>query len=140
MMPCSMPRQMPAAVIGRAHRRVHLREGAEPLVAFGRGQRQMMRRRLAGRDILVVAQIFDLLLGRDVQHVDALSRLARKIDQPLGRHQRRGLVPPHRMRARVALDAERLALVEAIFVLGVKGGAAADYLENPSQAFVVLDQ
>jgi hypothetical protein len=35
------------------------------------------------------------------------------------------------MRARVALDAERLALVEAIFVLGMKGGAAADHLENP---------
>jgi hypothetical protein len=44
------------------------------------------------------------------------------------------------MRARVALDAERLALVEAIFVLGVKGGAAADHLKNPSQTFVVLDQ
>ena len=88
----------------------------------------------------MVAQILDLLLGRDVQDVDAFSRLAREIDQPLGRHQRRGLVAPHRMRARVALDAERLALVEAIFVLGMKGGAAADHLENPSQAFVVLDQ
>ena len=99
-----------------------------------------MRRRLAGRDVLVVAQILDLLLGRDMQHVDALSGLARQIDQPLRRHQRRGLVAPHRMRARIALDAQRLALVEAIFVLGMKGGAATDHLENPPQAFVVLDQ
>ncbi len=88
----------------------------------------------------MVAQIRDLLLGRDVQHVDAFSGLARQIDQPLGRHQRRGLVAPHRMRARVAFDAERLALVEAIFVLGMEGGAAADHLEDAPQAFVVLDQ
>ncbi len=140
MMPCSMPYQMPVAVIGRAHRRVHLRKGAEPLVAFGRGHGQMMRRRLAGRDVLVVAQILDLLLGRDVQDVDALSRLAREIDQPLGRHQRRGLVAPHRMRARIALDAERLALVEAVFILGMERGAATDHLEYPPQALVVLDQ
>ena len=88
----------------------------------------------------MVAQIFDLLLGRDVQHVDAFSGLAREIDQPLRRHQRRGLVAPDRMRARVALDAERLALVEAVFVLGVERGAAADHLEDATQAFVVLDQ
>ena len=75
-----------------------------------------------------------------MQHVDALAGLAREIDQPLGRHQRRGLVAPHRMRARIALDAERLALVEAVFVLGMKRGAAPDHLENSPQAFVVLDQ
>ena len=88
----------------------------------------------------MIAQIFDFLLGRDVQHVDTLAGLARKVDQPLGRHQRRGLVAPYRMRARVALDAERLALIEAIFVLGVERGAAADHLEDAPQAFVVLDQ
>ena len=100
----------------------------------------MMRRRLTGRDVLVVAQIHNLLLGRDVQDVDAFSGLARQIDQPLCRDQRRGLVAPHRMRTRVALDAERLALVEAVFVLGMEGGAAADHLENTAQALVVLDQ
>ena len=72
--------------------------------------------------------------------MDALSGLVREIDQPLRRHQRRGLVAPHRMRARIALDAQRLALVEAVFVLGMKRGAAPDHLENPPQAFVVLDQ
>ena len=135
-----MPCQMPCAMIGRAHRRIHLRAGAEPLIAFGRRQREVMRRRLAGGDILVVAQKLDLLLGRDMQHVNALAGLTRELDQPLRRHQRRGLVAPHRMRARIALDAQLLALVEAVFVLGMKGGAAADHLENPPQAFVVLDQ
>jgi hypothetical protein len=75
-----------------------------------------------------------------VQDVDALSRFAREIDQPLGRHQRGPLVAPYRMRARIALDADRLALVEAVFVLGVKGGAAADHLEDTPQAFIILDQ
>ena len=128
------------AMIGRAHRRIHLRQRAEPLVAFGRRHGQMMRRHLAGSDILVVAQELDLLLGRDVQHVDALAGLARELDQPLRRHQRRGLVAPHRMRARVALDAQRLALVEAVLVLGVERGAAADHLKDAAQALVVLDQ
>ena len=75
-----------------------------------------------------------------MQHVNALSGFMGELDQALGRHQRRGLVAPHRMRARIALDAQPLALVEAIFVLGMKGGAAPDHLENPPQAFVVLDQ
>ena len=44
------------------------------------------------------------------------------------------------MRARIALDAQALALVEAVLVLGMKRGAAPDHLENPPQAFVVLDQ
>ena len=88
----------------------------------------------------MVAQKLDLLLGRDVQHVNALSGLVRELDQPLRRHQRRGLVAPDRMRARIALDAQRLALVEAVFVLGMKRGAAPDHLEDPPQAFVVLDQ
>ena len=88
----------------------------------------------------MVAQILDLLLGRDVQHVDALAGLARELDQPLRRDQRRGLVPPHRMRARVAFDTQRLAVVEAVFVLGVERRAAADHLEDAAQALVVLDQ
>src|SRR5207245_4368219 len=75
-----------------------------------------------------------------VQYMDALARLAREIDQPLRRHQRRRLVAPHRMRARVALDAQRLAVVEAVLVLGMEGGAAADHLKDTAQALVVLDQ
>ena len=140
MMPCSMPRQMPITMIGRSHRRIHLRQGAEPLIAFGRGQREVMRRCLAGGDILVIAQKLDLLFGRDMQHVDAFSGFMGELDQALRRHQRRGLIPPYRMRARIALDPQRLALVEAILVLGVERGAAPDHLENPPQAFVILDQ
>src|ERR1700689_1758045 len=100
----------------------------------------MMRRRLAGGDVLVVAQELDLLPGRDMQHVNAFSRLVRKLDQPLRRQQRRGLVAPYRVRAWIALDPQGLALVEAILVLGMKRGAALDHLKNPPQAFVVLDQ
>src|SRR3954464_6956979 len=58
------------------------------------------------------------------------------------------------MRARTALDAalgacigappvlgaQMLACIEAILVLGMECGAAADHLEDPAQAFVVLDQ
>ena len=69
-------------------------------------------------------RILDLFLGGDVQHVNAFSGFVRELDQPLRRQQRRGLVAPHRMRARIALDAQRLALVEAILVLGMKRGAA----------------
>src|SRR3712207_7869974 len=37
---------------------------------------------------------------------------------------------PHRMRARVALDAKRAALAQHRLVLGVEGGAAAGALED----------
>ena len=75
-----------------------------------------------------------------MQHVDTLSALAGKLDQAFRRHQRRGLVTPERMRAGVALDAQSLAIVEPVFVLGMKCGAPPDHLEDPAQAFVVLDQ
>ncbi len=88
----------------------------------------------------MVAQKLDLLFGRDMQDVDALAGFAGELDQALRRHQRRGLVAPHRMRARIALDAQILALVEPVFVLGVKRGAALDHFKDPAQAFVVLDQ
>ena len=128
------------AVLGRAHRRIHLRQGAEPLVAFGRYQRQMMWRRFARRHVLVIPQKLDLLPGRDVQHMNALSALAGELDQPLRRHQRGGLVAPERMRAWITFDAQALAFIEAILILGVKRGAAADHLEDPAQACIVLDQ
>ena len=88
----------------------------------------------------MIAQELDLLLGRDMQHVNALAGFMGELDQALGRHQRRGLVAPHRMRTRIALDAQPLAVVETILVLGMKRGAAPDHLKDPPQAFVVLDQ
>ncbi len=88
----------------------------------------------------MIAQELDLLLGRDMQHVNPLAGFMSEFDEALGRHQRRGLVAPHRMRTRIAFDAQVLAIVEAILVLGMKGGAAPDHLENPPQAFVILDQ
>ena len=88
----------------------------------------------------MVAQELDLLFGGDMQHVDALAGLVRELYQPLGRQQRRGLVAPDRMRARIALDALAFAVVEAVFVLGMKRGAALYHLKDPAQAFVILDQ
>ena len=67
-----------------------------------------------------------------MQHMNALSRLAGEIDEPLRRQQRGGLVAPHRMRARIALDTQISAIVETVFVFGVKRRAAADCLENLS--------
>src|SRR5258708_22565462 len=99
-----------------------------------------MRRRFAGCDILVVAQKLDLLLGRDVQYVNTFSRFTGEFYESLRRHQRRGLVAPYRMRAWIAFDAQVLAVVEAVFVLGMKRGAAVGHFKNPAQAFVVLDQ
>src|SRR5258708_2038257 len=75
-----------------------------------------------------------------MQHMDAFPGFMREFYQPPRRHQRRGLVSPHWMRARVALDTQSLAIVEAIFVLGMKRGPAFYHLENPPQAFIVLDQ
>ena len=119
------------AVIGRSHRRIHLRAGAEPLVAIRGNQRQMMRRRFAGCDILMVAQKLDFLLGRDMQHVNAFSGFMSELDQTLRRHQRGGLVPPHRVRTRIAPDAQIFTVVEPVLVLGVKRGATPDHLKNP---------
>ncbi len=75
-----------------------------------------------------------------MQHVDALAGFMRQLDQPLRRQQCRGLVAPYRMRARIALDAQRLAVVETVLVLGMERGAALDHLEDAPQALVVLDQ
>ncbi len=62
--------------------------------------------------------------------------------QPLASPSKCGdLVAPDRMRARHRLrPAVRLALVEAILVLGVERSAAAHNFENAAQALVVLDQ
>src|SRR3981189_3544219 len=128
------------AMIGRPHRRGHLRAGAEPLVAFRSDQCQVMRSRFTGGYILVIAQKFDLLLGRNMQHMNALAGFMSEFDKALGRHQRRGLVAPHRMRTWIAFDPQSLAVVEAVLIFRMKGGAAPDHLENPPQALVVLDQ
>ena len=82
----------------------------------------------------------DLLLGGDMQDVDALAGLARKLDEPLRAHQRGGGVAPHRMRTGIALDAQVHALAQPVFVLGMKRGAAANGLEHRANAVVVLDQ
>ena len=128
------------AMRGVADRRIELGERAEPLVAVGRGEREMRGRRLGRGDILVAGEKRDLLLGRDVQHMHALAGLAREPDQALRAHQRGGRVAPDRMRARIALDAQVHALAQPVLVLGMERGAAADRLEHLAHAVVVLDQ
>src|SRR5262245_36824567 len=44
------------------------------------------------------------------------------------------------MRARIAGNAQMLALVEPVLVLGMERGAPADHLEDVAYAVVVLDQ
>ena len=52
---------MPARCARVAHRRIHLRQRAEPLVAVRRFEREVMRRRLDRGDVLVVGEELHLL-------------------------------------------------------------------------------
>jgi hypothetical protein len=70
--PFATPAQMPVAVRGVAHRRVHLRIGAEAAIG-GLVERQVVRGDLDGGDVLVVGQKDHLVGGGDVQDVDALA-------------------------------------------------------------------
>ena len=84
---------------GVAKRRVHLRLGAEPPIDLGRGERQMLRRHLDARHILVQREQRHLRRRRHMQHMHALAgrggepqQLARsRRARPLGRAIRCGL-------------------------------------------------
>src|SRR3954451_17723122 len=121
---------LPEAVAMRSvtDRWVELGQSTEPLVAVGRGKGEMRRRRLCGRDILVLGQEQGFVAGRNVQDMDALAGLAGELDEALRAHQRRRGVSPYRMRARIALDAQMHAFAQPIFVLGMKCGPAANRL------------
>ena len=128
------------AMRGVAHRRVDLGQRAEPLVAVGRGEREVERRRLDGGDVLVLGEERDLLLGGDVQHVDALAGLAR---EPISRCVHISAASASRQTGcelRIALDPQVHALAQPVLVLGMERGAAADRLEHVAHAVVVLDQ
>ena len=79
------------------HRRVHLDERAEPRIVVGR-QREMVRRRLAGGDILVLFEEYDLFRGGDVQDMNARASVSRDTDQTFSATQGSDLVAPDRMR------------------------------------------
>ena len=91
-------------------RRVHLYFRAQTRIVLG-AQRQMMRRRLAARDILGAGQKVHLLARRDMQDMHLRARLARQANEPLGRTQSRNFVAPDGMRGRIAGDAQGLALI-----------------------------
>ena len=84
-------------MIGRSHRWIHLGARAEPLVAIGRHQCEVMRRCFTGGDILVISQKLDLLLGRNMQNVNPFPGFMGELDKALGRDQRRRLIAPHRV-------------------------------------------
>src|SRR5664279_2688816 len=63
------------AMGGVADGRIELSERAEPLVAFGRSEREMGGRGLRRGDVLVPATEDGLVLGGDVQHVHAFCLL-----------------------------------------------------------------
>ena len=139
-MPCVEAAPDAGTVAAVAHRRVHLRQRAQALVALRRFEREVVRGRLDRGDVLVVLEKLHFLRGRDVQHVHALAGLAREPNQPLRAAERGNLVAPDRMRARIAGDAQMLALLEPVFVLAMEGGAPADRFEDVAHALVVLDQ
>ena len=130
----------PCAMGGVADGRIELGERPKPLVTVGRGEGEMSRRRLGRGNVLVLGKKGGLFLRGDVQHVDALAGLTGERNQTLRAHQRGGGIAPDWVRARIALDAQVHALAQAIFVLGMEGGAAADVLQHRAHAIVVLDQ
>src|SRR5262245_8278021 len=120
--------------------RVHLGARAEPLVAGGRLQCQVVGRCLNRSDVLVVTEKLHLLRGRDVQNMDALTGLVRESDKALRAGQRRHIIAPDRMRARIALHTQVLALAQSVLILGVERGTAPDDPEDIAYAIVVLNQ
>ncbi len=66
--------------------------------------------------------------------------LARDSHEALRRLQGRDLVAPDRMRGRIIGDAQRLTLVQPIFVLRMKGGAPLRMGEDGRDARVVFDK
>ena len=123
-----------------AHRRVHLRIGAEPLVAVGRHQGEMMRRDLHARPVLVRGEERHLLRRRHMQHVHAPLVLLRQPDQPPGGDQRRLRIAPLGMGGRIAGPAQVGARLEPRLVLGVEGGPPREPGNDPIEARLIVDQ
>ena len=133
---------MPQAVAVRAgaDRRVHLRMGAQPRIGFLARQRQVLRRDFAGGNVLVLSQQLKFGGGGDVEHMDAAPRFPRQPQDPAGRDHRAFVVPPHRMRTRVARHPLASAGVHAILVLGMDRHAAVAGAQDAEQIGVVVDQ
>ena len=127
------------AMARAAHRRIHLQPRAEPRIIVGT-QSQMMRRDFDTRYVFVLCEKIDLLRRRDMQHMDLRAGRARDAHQTLRAQKRRVFVAPDRMRGRIALDADARALLQAIFVLGMEGGAPPRLAENRRNPGIVLDQ
>ena len=101
--PGAMPRQMPSLMRGVAHRRVHLRQSAEPLVAIRAppASDDAASPRRWRRPCDPARKSISCAVG-DVQHMHALAGLAREPHQPLRAHAAR-----LRRRARPDANADR---------------------------------
>src|SRR5215510_3368848 len=121
-------------------RRLYLSASAQLLIAVRRHERPMMRSSLNRGYVLVVTEELHFLRGRDVENVDTLAGLACEADEALRAGQRRHIVAPDRMRARIALHTQMLARIQSVLILGVERGTTPDDLEDVAHALVILDQ
>ena len=139
MTPCATPRQTPSRCSRSAHRRVHLQLRSEPRVVVG-AERQVMRRRLAGGDVLgacssAISSRVEMCSTCTFARASRARRISRSV-------QRIAAISSRQigMRGRIAGDAQALALDEARLVLAVEGGAAARRLQDRQHALIVGDQ
>ena len=136
------PARWHVAMSSITHRRVHLQQRAEPRIVVG-AKRQMMRRDLAARNILMRREERDLVTGGNMQDVDPRHPAARAIrtSQSLrAAERRRSASRQTGWLAGITRHAQRLALVETKFVLGMESGAAAGVSEDCGDAFVFRHQ
>ena len=83
---------------------------------------------------------FHFLQRRYVQDMHARTGFVRDRDKTLRRLERGNFIAPDRVRTRVALDAQVLALVQSRLVFGVERRTAADDFQHSAQAGIVGDQ
>ena len=123
-----------------AHRRVHLRQRAQFVIAIRRHHGQVMRGNLAARHVFLVGQIADFRLGRNVQHMHARAGFARQSHQTFGAAQGHFLAAPDRMGGRIALDPQIAPLAQHHFILGMEGRTAAQFGQDFFDPAIILDQ
>ena len=129
------------AVARLADRRVHLREGAELLVALGCGESEMLRQDLDRGDVLVLGEQRHFFRGRDMQDVDAAAVLVREGEQALGGAHGGFDVAPLGVHGDVGAGGDQGgAFLQAEVVLAVHGDTAVARAQHARDVLVVGDQ
>ena len=133
------PQRLAMALV--ADRRVHLRERAEPLIAIGCREREMLRRRFDRHEVLVAGKECHLLCRRHMKNMHAAAGLACECDDALRRPERDLLVAPDWMHRDVGTFAHQLEpLAQARLVLGMDGASPAAAAQHQIERLVVGDQ